>query len=121
MSDIHFVHLSYTLARPKYTDPESWLARIAFVSGVPEKMVQYGQQTVIHNIHYKGEIQRNGVRYLFPAYKRWQLVLPFAYNRFIKKLKPDVVLIHGLIFPWPKTGVNPRCDPAFAPSGWAGR
>ncbi len=63
-------------------------------------MTGYGKQTVIYNIHYKGEIQRNGVRYLFPAFKRWQLVLPFSYNRLIKKLKPDVILVHGLIFPW---------------------
>lgn len=96
----HIVHLSYTLARPEYRDPEAWLERVAFVTGVPERMTEYGRQTVIYNIHYKGEITRNGVRYLFPAFKRWQLVLPFAYNRFIKKLKPDVVLVHGLIFPW---------------------
>lgn len=96
----HIVHLSYTLARPAYHDPEAWLARVAFVSGVAEHMAQYARQTVIYNIHHKGEITRNGVRYLFPAFKRWQLVLPFAYNNYIKKLKPDVVLVHGLIFPW---------------------
>lgn len=77
-----------------------WLNRVAFVSGVPEKLVSFGKQTVIYNIHYKGELERNGVRYLFPGYKRWQLVLPFTYNRFIKSLKPDVILVHGLIFPW---------------------
>lgn len=96
----HVIHLSYHLARPKFTDPEAWFTRVAFSSGVAEHMVSYGPQTVIYNIHYKGEIQRNGVRYLFPGYKRWQLVLPFAYTRLIKKLRPDVVLVHGLIFPW---------------------
>ena len=96
----HIIHLSYTLARPKYTSPERWLARVAFVSGVQEKLVSFGKQTVIYNIHDKGEIERNGVQYLFPAFKRWQLLLPFAYNRFIRKLKPDVILVHGLIFPW---------------------
>jgi len=63
-------------------------------------MTAYGKQTVIYNIHFKGEILRNGVRYLFPAFKRWQLVFPFSYHRLIKKLKPDVVLVHGLVFPW---------------------
>jgi len=95
-----FIHLSYTLARPKYTNPESWLVRVAFVSGVPEKLVPFGNQVVIYNIHYKGEIQRNGVRYIFPGFKRWQLVFPIAYNRLIKDLEPGVVLVHGLIFPW---------------------
>lgn len=96
----HIVHLSYTRPRPPYRDPEAWLARVAFVSGIAEQMVPYARQTVIYNIHHKGEIKRNGVRYLFPAFDRWQLVLPFAYNRYISELKPDVVLVHGLIFPW---------------------
>lgn len=103
MSDIrreHIVHLSYTVARPAYRDPDAWLARVAFVSGVVEHMTPHARQTVIYNILYKGEVTRNGVRYLFPAFKRWQLVLPFAFNRFIKALKPDVVLVHGLVFPW---------------------
>jgi len=99
-SPLHILHLSYNLARPKYTDPEKWLSRVAFVSGVAEKLLPFGKQTVIYNIHHKGEIERNGVRYIFPGFNRWQLRLPFAYNRFIKSLKPDVVLVHGLIFPW---------------------
>lgn len=99
-SPLHILHLSYTLARPIFTDPEEWLKRVAFVSGVPEKLVAYGPQTVIYNIHYKGEVQRNGVRYLFPGFRRWELVLPFAFNRLVRSLKPDVVLVHGLIFPW---------------------
>lgn len=98
MSDI--VHLSYNLARPKYTDPARWLSRVAFESGVPEKLLPFGKQTVIYNIHYKGELERNGVRYVFPGLNRWQLRWPFGYNRFIKSLKPDVIIVHGLIFPW---------------------
>lgn len=97
---LHVVHLSYTQPRPKFSDPEEWLARVAFVSGVAEKMAEYADQTVIYNIDYKGEINREGVRYLFPGFKRRQLVLPIGFNNYIKGLKPDVVLIHGLIFPW---------------------
>jgi glycosyltransferase involved in cell wall biosynthesis len=92
--------LSYTLARPKYTDPETWLSRVTFVSGVVEKLVPFGKQQVIYNIHYKGVIERNGVNYIFPGFKRWQLLLPFAFNRLVRSLKPDVILVHGLIFPW---------------------
>lgn len=99
-SSPHIVHLSYTLARPKFTDPEAWLKRVSFVSGVPEKLTHYGPQTVIYNIHYKGEVQRNGVRFLFPGFRRWQLVLPVSFNKLVKSLNPHVVLVHGLIFPW---------------------
>jgi glycosyltransferase involved in cell wall biosynthesis len=73
---------------------------VAFVTGVQETLVQYGPQTVIYNIHHEGEVRRNGVRFLFPGFRRWQLVLPWAFNKLVKELKPDVVLVHGLIFPW---------------------
>ncbi len=99
-SPLHIIHLSYSLARPPYTDPGKWLDRVSFVNGVPEKLLPFGPQTVIYNIHYNGELQQNGVKYIFPGFQRWQLVLPFSFNRLVKKLKPDVVLVHGLIFPW---------------------
>ncbi|MEI9918795.1 MAG: glycosyltransferase family 4 protein [Bacteroidota bacterium] len=98
MSDI--VHLSYALVKPKYTSPEKWLSRVAFVSGVPEKLLPFGKQTVIYHIDYKGEVEQNGVRIIFPGFKSWQLLLPFAFNRLIRSLKPDVVLVHGLRFSW---------------------
>ena len=34
------------------------------------------------------------------GYNRWQLFLPIQFNRYVKKLTPDVVIVHGLIFPW---------------------
>jgi glycosyltransferase involved in cell wall biosynthesis len=103
MSDIrkpqHIVHLSYTVPRPSCQDPDEWLRRVEFINGVPEALAKHSRQTVIYNIEYKGELTRNGVRYLFPGFKRWQLHLPFGFNRLIKKLEPDVVIVHGLIFP----------------------
>lgn len=99
-SSLHIIHLSYNLARPKFTDPEVWLKKVVFTRGVAEELLVYGPQTVIYNIHYKGELHRNGVNYVFSGLKRWQLVVPFALNRRVKILKPDVVLCHGLIFPW---------------------
>ncbi|MEJ0029490.1 MAG: glycosyltransferase family 4 protein [Bacteroidota bacterium] len=96
----HVVHLSYAVVKPKYTSPERWLSRVAFISGIPQSLLDFGQQTVIYNIDYKGELDQNGVRYIFPGFKRWQLVLPLAFNRFVRSLKPNVVLVHGLIFPW---------------------
>jgi glycosyltransferase involved in cell wall biosynthesis len=96
----HIVHLSYAKGRLTSASPQKWLDRVAFVTGVPEKLLEYGPQTVIYNIDYKGEVRRHGVTYLFPRFRRWQLVLPFRFNKFIKRLKPDVILIHGLVFPW---------------------
>jgi glycosyltransferase involved in cell wall biosynthesis len=82
------------------SDPENWLTKVAFVSGVAEALTVYGEQVVIYNIDFKGEIQKNKVHYLFPRYSRRQLLVPFSFARFVADLKPDVVLVHGLVFPW---------------------
>lgn len=95
----HIVHLSYTVPRPAYRDANEWLKRVEFINGVPEALAKYARQTVIYNIDYRGEITRNGVSYLFPAFRQWQLYLPFAFNAYVKRLQPDVVIVHGLIFP----------------------
>lgn len=96
----HIVHLSYAIAKPKYTSPERWLSKVSFISGVPEKLLAFGKQTVIYHIDYEGELEQNGVKYIFPGFSRRQLALPLAFNRFVKSLKPDVVLVHGLNSPW---------------------
>lgn len=88
------------MVRPKYEDPWAWLKYLSFFSGILEAMAQYGEVIAIYHIHYRGVIHHNGVTYLFPKLKRWQLLLPFKFNRYIKNLRPDVVVVHGLIFPW---------------------
>lgn len=97
---IHIIHLSYNVPRPRYSDPEAWLDRVAHTRGVAEKLLLYGPQTVIYNIDYKGEIKRNGVDYIFSGGNWFGLKFPFAFNRRVRRLNPDIVLCHGLIFPW---------------------
>jgi glycosyltransferase involved in cell wall biosynthesis len=94
------VHLSYSIPKPEFTDPEVWLRRINFSIGVLESMTKYGEILGIYHIHYGGILKRNGVEYHFPQFRRWQLVLPFQFNHYVKKLSPDVIIVHGLIFPW---------------------
>lgn len=97
---MRIIHLSYNVPKPAYTDPEAWLKRISFSVGVMESMSQYGEIIGIYHIHHKGVLRKNGVTYHFPGYNRWQLLLPFQFNRYVSKLLPDVVIVHGLIFPW---------------------
>lgn len=97
---MRIIHLSYTVPKPKFTDPEMWLRRINFTIGVLESMSAYAKIIGIYHIHYKGEIEKNGVEYHFPGYNHWQLLLPFGFNRYVKKLAPDVIVVHGIIFPW---------------------
>jgi glycosyltransferase involved in cell wall biosynthesis len=97
---MRIIHLSYTVPKPKFTDPEVWLRRINFTIGVLESMSVYAKIIGIYHIHYKGVIEKNGVEYHFPGYNRWQLLLPFGFNRYVKKLAPDVIIVHGIISPW---------------------
>ena len=76
------------------------MKRIRFSTGILERMTNYAEIVAIYHIRYKGNLRKNGVTYYFPGYSRRQLVLPFAFNRYIKNLGPDVVIVHGLIAPW---------------------
>jgi glycosyltransferase involved in cell wall biosynthesis len=55
--------------------------------------------TVIRHLNFQGTKIENGIRYAF--FKRpntpWQI--PLATHKYIRQLRPDIVLIHGLVFP----------------------
>jgi glycosyltransferase involved in cell wall biosynthesis len=97
---LKIVNISYSVPVPVCTDPEAWVKRIRFSTGILESMANYADIVAIYHIQYKGEFNKNGVTYFFPGHTRWQLLLPVAFNRSIKNLRPDVVIVHGLISPW---------------------
>ena len=97
---MRIIHLSYHVPTPNYTDPAAWIKRISFSVVVMESMATYGKVIGIYHINWKGVLHKNNVQYHFPGYNRWQLFLPIQFNRYVKKLTPDVVIVHGLIFPW---------------------
>lgn len=97
---MRIIHFSYASVRQEYTDPRAWLKFLSFFSGILEELATFGEVIAIYHIKYTGSIQHKGVTYHFPKFNRWQLSLPFKFNRYIKKLHPDVVVVHGLIFPW---------------------
>lgn len=76
------------------------MKRIRFSTGILESMANYAEVVAIYHIRHKGDYYKNGVTYYFPGYTRRQLLLPFTFNDYIKNLRPDVVIVHGLISPW---------------------
>ncbi len=54
---------------------------------------------LVKHINYTGKQHAGGVSYQFFRSKNKFLHIPFATHRFIKKEKPDMVLVQGLIFP----------------------
>jgi glycosyltransferase involved in cell wall biosynthesis len=97
---VRFIHVSYNHPKPTYTDPGPWLKRIQFSLSIIEALAEYGEQIVFYHIQFKGVVHQNNVTYHFINPARWQLLFPFKLNRIIGSLNPDVVIIHGLIFPW---------------------
>jgi glycosyltransferase involved in cell wall biosynthesis len=99
-NNMKIIHISYNIPRPQYTDPWAWLKFLSFLTSILESAALHSEVIAIFNINYDGIVQHNGVTYHFAKPSRWHLNLPFKLNRYVKKLHPDVVVVHGLIFPW---------------------
>lgn len=84
---------------PEYTEPEKWLERISFYTGLLEELAKHYRVESIEQINYSGKLRKNGVHYHFLNYKKYQLYFPLALHRQIKKLNPDVVFVNGFVFP----------------------
>jgi len=84
---------------PEYNDPEKWLDRIGFHIVVLEQLAKWHEIISIEQINYEGDLQQNAVHYHFYNSKRKKLLFPFLLHRYIKEMKPDIVIVNGLIFP----------------------
>ena len=93
-----FISVSYRQNK-EFKTPETWLYRIRAFSGILEVLSVNNIVISIDNIAYKGEYFQNGVSYFFGQYSKIATYLPFKLHRFIKKQKPDVVLVQGLHHP----------------------
>jgi glycosyltransferase involved in cell wall biosynthesis len=84
----------------EFTDPEKWLERISFYTGILEELAKGHEVRSIERINYEGEFEQRGVHYFFLRQKKNIIRFPRLMHRLIKQLNPDVVLVNGLIFPW---------------------
>lgn len=83
----------------EFDNPHDWLKRISFYTGILEELAKHHEVISIERINYKGVYQQKGVTYYFMRLKRKVVLFPWRMHRFIKKQNPDVVLVHGFIFP----------------------
>jgi glycosyltransferase involved in cell wall biosynthesis len=95
---MRIVYISY-VSITDYHDPESWLKRLDFYEKQLMSLSAYAEVVSIHHIQYEGSLERDNVKYVFFKRKKWQLLFPFRLHRYIKTLAPDVVIVHGLVFP----------------------
>jgi len=80
-------------------DPHQWLKRISFYTGILERLSAGNDVISIDQIDYEGSLVQNGVNYHFARQKRKTAIFPVKKHRFIRKMKPDVVMINGFIYP----------------------
>ena len=83
-----------------YNNPEVWLDRISFYTGLLEELAKYYTVESIEQINYNGKLQKNKATYHFLNFKKKKLYFPFELHSYIKNLKPDIVSVNGFIFPF---------------------
>jgi glycosyltransferase involved in cell wall biosynthesis len=98
MEGMRIVHLSYAHIKD-CDDPDKWLKRINFFVALVEEMAKGADVKSVHCIRYAGQLKKNGVEYHFIKNDRLQNTFPLNLHRYILKLKPDVIIVHGINFP----------------------
>lgn len=91
---------SVSYASSTFTDPEVWLSRLPFFTGVLTALGRFAQVASFHCIGSNALLKREGVAYFFITLIPGERLLPFRLHRIVRKWHPDVVIVHGLIFPW---------------------
>src|SRR5882724_1060537 len=105
---MNFIFLNYNRASGFYR-PEDWLHRIRAYTGIPEALAERHEVHSIEQIAYRGEFSQNGVQYHFLNWDKapaegsesfiGDMIHAWKVNRYVADLKPDIVLVHGLLFP----------------------
>ncbi len=95
---MRIVYLNYFYSR-KYDNPEDWLATMQSVNVVLEQLAKKHSIISVQQINYAGALTKNAVHYGFVDFYQKATFFPFRLNLFVKKLKADVIIIHGTVFP----------------------
>jgi glycosyltransferase involved in cell wall biosynthesis len=93
------VHVSYARVM-EYSDPEEWLKKIDFFTGIVDQMGLQHDVLSLHCINYEGIIKRGKGNYNFLKTGSLSPLFPFRLHAVIKAFKPDAVIVHGIHFAW---------------------
>jgi glycosyltransferase involved in cell wall biosynthesis len=95
---MRIVFLSYNYSRDVHS-PEDWLERIKFYVGWNECLAKEHTVIRVDQIDYKGTFIHNGIQYHCVDDGKRKNFFPGKLNRFVRELKPDVVLVSSFLFP----------------------
>ena len=96
---MRILFLSY-INTPEFNDPKQWLRRIRAYTGILEQLAKKFEVISIEQINYSGEYFQNGVQYVFLNYGKKKELFPKQLHTRVKELKPDIVFIHSMNFPF---------------------
>jgi glycosyltransferase involved in cell wall biosynthesis len=95
---MRFVFLSYNYS-PDIHSPQEWVDRIKFYIGSLEWLAKTNTVIRVDQINYTGEFTHNGVKYHFVDDGKKKNYFPKKLHRFVKALRPDVVIVSSFLFP----------------------
>jgi len=95
---MRYVSISYNYS-PDFTTPESWFKRTEGFWGILESLSRENEVINIKQIDYEGNCHFHGIDYRFVDFGKRKTYFPLGLNRYIKNLKPDIVIVQGLHHP----------------------
>ena len=95
---MRIVFLSYHYS-PDIPSPREWLERIKYYTGWAECLAKKHTVIRVDQINYTGEFSYHDIQYHCIDDGKRQNYFPVKLNRFVKKLKPDVVVLSSFQYP----------------------
>lgn len=95
---LKFIEINYHFHRELNT-PEAVIAKHRPSNLFAEELSKTASVTLVKHLACEGVCNRNAVHYRFFRRRNsfWQI--PFSTHRFVKKEKPDIILVQGFIYP----------------------
>ena len=96
---MHIIDLSYYYSA-HISDPDVLLNNHRPNMGYVQYLPEGCRVSVIKFLNFEGKQVKDDVAYYFFKGSKAPFWIPYAIHQFIRQLQPDVVLLHGLIYPW---------------------
>lgn len=92
---MRYVFVSYNYS-PDFDDPETWFVRTLGYTGLMDQLSKRHEVINVKQINYEGIVNHNNIAYHFVNFSKKKLHFNFGLNLYVKSLKPDIVIFHGL-------------------------
>src|SRR5689334_9327337 len=95
---MNFIHLNYHYHN-EFDHPQQVIDKHKFSGGFIDHLKEKVNFFSVKHLNYEGQETVDDISYHFFQSKNKSWYIPFKTHRFIKKIKPDVILVEGFVFP----------------------